>query len=207
MESIGFPPKCMRRLECMQKFFKAWSRAFVVGLESGFVWKQPIFCRKAVWGWAENAGCQLLCFFTTSQSNWLIFFYCQDFQDSENEHYVLPVPSLHWSISHLCLYFRMEIKSEITETLFHFQPSFWYEVYIWETSRYGSLILSSEWVNSGHLKYLAPRKITQGCIGQSLLRLHDLIFLIWCFKTEFKSMVGPFCWRRDVVTNHHSLTI
>lgn len=35
--------------------------------------------------------------------------------------------------------------------------------------KYGSIILSAERVNSGHLKYLTLTKITQGCIGQSLL--------------------------------------
>lgn len=82
--------------------------------------------------------------------------------------------------------------------------SFWCEVYIWETSRYGSLILSAERLSSGHLKYLTLTKITQGCIGPSLFWLYDLIFLIWCFKTDFKNMVGPFCWRKDVFTNQAS---
>lgn len=45
-------------------FFKARIRAVVAGLETGFVWKQSVFCRKTVWGWAENAGCQFLCFFS-----------------------------------------------------------------------------------------------------------------------------------------------
>lgn len=50
-------------------------------------------------------------------------FYYQDFQDSENESNDCPVPSLHWSISHFYVYFRMEIKSEIIDILFHFQTN------------------------------------------------------------------------------------
>lgn len=48
----------------------------------------------------------------------LFIFIKHNFKDSENEHYDHPVPSLHWSItSQLYLYFRMEIKSEIIETV------------------------------------------------------------------------------------------
>lgn len=32
----------------MQKFFKAQSRAVVAGLESDFVWKWFVFCRKSL---------------------------------------------------------------------------------------------------------------------------------------------------------------
>lgn len=48
MSSIGFPPKCIRRLGLTQEFFKARSSAVVAGLESGFVWKQSVFWRKSL---------------------------------------------------------------------------------------------------------------------------------------------------------------
>lgn len=181
MESIGLPPRCIRRLECMQKYFKAWSRASIVAsLESGFVWKQPVFCRKAVRGWTENVGCQLLCFFTTSQRNWLIYFIIRTFRILKmNIMIALCQACTGLSVTFMYISgWKSNQKSQkfcfISRLLklawsCHFDARFTFEK---APDMAAKFCQQREWIVV-IWNYLALTKITQGCVGQSLLWWYD----------------------------------